>query len=216
MEPKTVVFLGPSFNRTKAADQCPAVYRPPARRGDISVAVENGARTIILIDGLLVYDYSPSPMEIANAIQRRVRVVGAASLGALRAMELRHCGMHGVGWVFDKFLSGAINADDEVVVRVGEDDQEALTVPLVNLRYAAEALVTKGLLQNSLAQKIIRETQNLYFEDRTNARIAAIADRFCVSAEITQLLLDSRYDIKQLDTKLALSYACTMFDRGGI
>ena len=43
---------------------------------------------IILIDGWMVQRYPPSPMELYEAMAAGVMVGGAASLGALRAVEL--------------------------------------------------------------------------------------------------------------------------------
>src|SRR5262245_55733660 len=110
------VFLGPSCSWDEARAVLEAEYRPPARRGDLLRAVADGVGTIVLIDGVLVYDYPPSPKEVFAALEQGVSVIGTASLGALRSVELRNHGMKGFGTIYQWYLSGIIDRDDEVVV----------------------------------------------------------------------------------------------------
>ena len=46
-----------------------------------------------------------------------VRVLGAASLGAIRAAELAPCGMEGVGLVYALYAAGLVRRDDAVMRR---------------------------------------------------------------------------------------------------
>lgn len=105
MKRGVVVFLGPSCDLAAAREILDADYRPPAKRGDITRAVEDGARVIGLIDGVFFQDCAVAHREVLAALRAGVRVVGASSMGALRAAELDSLGMEGVGEI-DPGLSG--------------------------------------------------------------------------------------------------------------
>jgi len=77
-------------------------------------------------------------------IEAGVPVLGASSLGALRAAELDAYGMRGVGRVFEAFADGTLTADDEVAAAHGPQETGfiALSVALVNVR----ATVASALL----------------------------------------------------------------------
>ena len=94
---KIIVFLGPSLDRTTAAQILAAEYREPAKRGDILLAVESGATVICLIDGVFHQDSAVGHREILHALKHGVRVIGASSMGALRAAEMDTFGMEGIG-----------------------------------------------------------------------------------------------------------------------
>ncbi|AQY20653.1 hypothetical protein T261_08782 [Streptomyces lydicus] len=111
------------------------ITRPPVRHGDLFDASIATADTVVIIDG--VYHHAPAlrHKEIVWTLGRGVRVIGAASIGALRAAELIPCGMLGVGEIFHAYASGAIEGDDEVAVGQSTDtDLRSFTWPLVNLR----------------------------------------------------------------------------------
>ena len=193
-----VVFVGPSLPLEQARAACDAHYRPPARRGDIEQAERDGARTIVLIDGYLIHDYPPSPMEIAGVLRRGVRVLGAASLGALRAVELRDYGMLGTGWVHRHFATGQVDGDDEVVVACDSRDGSAITVSLINIRYAIQQVYWRGLISFAQAGEVFERIAGIYLEDRTaDAVRAALAP--ALAGSLVEELLSPRYNIKARD-----------------
>ena len=85
--PEVVVFLGPSLSRARAEEILQAEWRPPARRGDVYRAAQDGARIIVLIDGVFFQDSSVAHKEVIYALDAGARVLGASSMGALRASE---------------------------------------------------------------------------------------------------------------------------------
>ena len=112
-----VVFVGPSLAgapRRAAAGRAPP--RPAAEAGDLYRAARAGARVIGLVDG--VFEDRPTVWhkEILWALERGVRVIGAASLGALRAAECAPFGMEGVGAIFAPLRDGAIEDDSDLAV----------------------------------------------------------------------------------------------------
>lgn len=200
---RVVVFLGPSCSGERALAALAAELRPPARRGDVERAARDGATTIILVDGYLVHDYPPSPMEVYGVLARGVRVIGTASLGALRAVELRDHGMIGSGWVYDQFVNGFIDRDDEVVVACDSRDGHALTVPLVNLRFGVKALYKLGRIGHDEAEAALQAAGAIYLEERTAAAVrAAIAP--VLAPDLIDELLSPAYDIKARDTTWTL------------
>src|SRR5580700_7605068 len=97
---RIAVFLGPTLPRANAMLALDAVYRPPARRGDIYRALRDGFHTIVLIDGEFHGQPSVWQREIVDALIEGAVVHGASSMGALRAAELHSLGMVGHGQIF--------------------------------------------------------------------------------------------------------------------
>ena len=91
---RILVYLGPSLSLAKAKMILPhAIFRPPAKQGDIVTDVVNlNPQRIILIDGVFRENLSPWHKEIVYALQypgvkaRSIR--RGFSMGALRAAEL--------------------------------------------------------------------------------------------------------------------------------
>ncbi|MFJ3880832.1 TfuA-like protein [Streptomyces sp. NPDC090077] len=116
------VFVGPTPARSEPQLAAPGVrVWPPARHGDLFDTAIRGGDTVVLIDG--VYHQAPAlrHKEILAAMGRGVGVVGAASIGALRAAELAPYGMLGVGHIYTAYVRGGIEGDDEVAVGQAPD-----------------------------------------------------------------------------------------------
>ena len=95
-----VVFTGPSLHPCAARAALPdARIEPPACRGDIARVTAEGAGVILLIDGGFAQRLAVAPAEIVGALRSGIRVIGTASLGAIRAAECHPAGMEGVGAV---------------------------------------------------------------------------------------------------------------------
>jgi hypothetical protein len=165
--PDVVVFLGPSLSREEAEAILPAAYRPPAARGDVLAAARDGARIIGLIDGVFFQSCSVAHREILEAIRLGARVVGASSMGALRAAELDGLGMDGVGEVYRAYRDGEIVSDDEVALVFDPESGMPLSEPLVNVRWTLAAAVGRGVLTESETAAILEAARTLYFPDRT-------------------------------------------------
>ena len=89
---KIIIFTGPSLSHTEASGILEAEYRPPVRRGDIQEAMKENPDIIGIIDGVFHQSPAVGHREIIDAIRRGVKVVGGASMGALRASELSELG----------------------------------------------------------------------------------------------------------------------------
>lgn len=111
-----VVFLGPTMTLSDARERLDTCYLPPVSQGDILSVVRDRPRAIGIIDGYFQLVPAVWHKEILHALDAGIPVVGAASMGALRAAELDAFGMLGVGRIYRWYRSGFVNADDEVAV----------------------------------------------------------------------------------------------------
>ena len=163
-----IVYLGPSLPLDAAKQLLDADYRPPVRRGDLP---ERHDAAVIVIDGEFGQSLSVSPNEILRLLDNGTRVVGAASMGALRAAELHRYGMEGRGWIFDQYHSGRLDGDDEVAVMYSPYDLQPLTVPLVNVRRWLERHVAAGELDPGMARRLLARARRVFYADRTEERL---------------------------------------------
>lgn len=167
---KTVaVFLGPSLRKSDARSLVDADYYPPARKGDVYRIMASGVKTIILIDGVFHGTPAVWQHELLDAMEEGIRVVGASSMGALRAAELRDFGMIGHGKVFEWYRDGVIDGDDEVALLHApeEFDFQPLSEPLVNIRSTLGKAVEDRCLAAGQAEELIAYAKQLYYPDRS-------------------------------------------------
>ncbi len=167
MMPGIVVFLGPSLDREHAEHLLPATFFPPAKRGDISAAAAGGARIITLIDGVFFQDDAVGHREILDAIREGIHVIGASSMGALRAAELEVLGMEGVGEIFSLYRDGVLISDDEVALIYDPETYVPLSEPLINIRCTLRSAERTGALCHETAEILLGTARSLYFPERT-------------------------------------------------
>ncbi|MFL6368393.1 MAG: TfuA-like protein [Nitrososphaeraceae archaeon] len=166
---KPVIFLGPSLTHEKAKKILDADYRPPARKGDLLrfAASANDLTIVGLVDGYFLQDYPPSPIEVYQLIMRKnTVVVGSASLGALRAVELEKFGMIGIGKIFELYKKGIIDADDEVAVTFAEERQSLQSEAMIDIRFNLFIAQRKGIIDETTKRAIARIAKGIYFPYR--------------------------------------------------
>jgi TfuA protein len=208
MKRTPIVYLGPSLPRAQAMQLLDADFRPPVRRGDLMECPND--RVVVIIDGEFGQSLSVSPKEILQLLDRGTRVIGASSMGALRAAELESCGMVGCGWVFESYRSGRIVRDDEVALTFSPFDLRPLTVPLVNVRCWLERLQQMGLVDALTARRMLRGVERIFFAERTPELVHRVMEG-SVGPLRLRTLLDATCgritDIKAIDARLALNRA---------
>lgn len=172
-----IAFGGPSIGRPDPAATRRIDFRPPARCGDITQAVSSRPVAIGLIDGVFETAAAVWHKEIVYALSEGVVVFGAASIGALRAVELEPFGMIGVGDVFRLYRDGEIEDDDEVAVQHGPEELGflPLTEAMVNIRATLEAAAQAGILVPDEQTALCRAAKSLFYKHRTWDRILAAA-----------------------------------------
>lgn len=163
------VFLGPSLARHRAEEILPANYYPPVRMGDVYRLIGSGVRLIVIIDGIFHRHAPVWQREILDALRHGIAVVGASSMGALRAAELHPFGMIGHGTIFEWYRDGAIDGDDEVALNHGDADSgfRALSEPLVNIRATLDAAVRAGHLTADEAAALIAPAKLACYVERS-------------------------------------------------
>jgi hypothetical protein len=174
-EPRTVVFAGPALAGVPAEALAGFDLRPPARRGDVLTALTSEPHTLVLLDGYYYTVPAVAHKELLYALDAGVRLIGAASMGALRAAEMAPFGMEGTGWVFERFAAGELVGDDEVAVlhASAEHGYRLTSVALVEVRWALERLAEETALPG--AAGLVEALAALPFVERDAARVAELA-----------------------------------------
>jgi hypothetical protein len=202
-----VVFAGPTLHGVATGDYGAITFLPPARMGDIVAAVAGGAQVIGLIDG--VFELMPSVWhkEILYALSRGAAVLGAASMGALRAAECHAFGMIGVGRVFEAYASGAIEDDEDVAQSHGpaELGYLPLSEPLVNISATLARLCGAGRITAAECEGLAISARSLFFKQRSYKRIVDAAPLPAErKAEILSFMKHEAVNVKRDDALLLL------------
>lgn len=167
---KPVIFLGPSLSHEKARSILPgADYRGPAKKGDLlKLASDPDAKLVGLVDGVFLQDYPPTPIEVYQLARKQgVVLAGAASLGALRAVELEKFGMIGIGKIFELYKKGRLDADDEVAVTFSPDgDYRLQSEAMVDIRFNLFLAMKKQIIGRKSKRIIARVAKEIYFPQR--------------------------------------------------
>lgn len=165
------VFLGPSLSRRRAEEilgSADATILPPAAQGDIYRCWRTRPRAIVLIDGYFNEVPAPWHKEILWAMSNDTPVIGASSMGALRAAELAAFGMVGVGEVFAGYRDGDLVADDEVALLHGDADSGYIpfSVPLVDIRATLRLALDRGVIAPHEHRRLLAAACALPYTDR--------------------------------------------------
>jgi TfuA protein len=206
---KPVVYTGTSISHSDARKILDADYRAPVRRHDFRRLLSSPPEIIGLIDGVFFDNAAVGHREIIEALKSGIIVVGGGSMGALRAYELESYGMIGVGKVFGMYRNGIIESDDEVAVTFDAGSNEALSIPLVNIRMTIEAAKDAGVINPGQAAAIIGIARKLFYPDRNYQNVVFESGKNGIILEIEKKkLLDfiklNEVDIKRQDAILVL------------
>jgi len=206
---KIIVFLGPSLDPAAAEKILTADYRPPARRGDLLAAAENSATVIGLIDGVFHQESAVAHREILAAIKKGARVVGASSMGALRAAEMDTLGMVGIGEIYRMYKSGALESDDEVALVFDPSSGLALSEPLINIRFTLKLAVQEGIITPAEHDLLLASARSLFYPKRTYRAIVTTAGNSIETKTQEDFLMwvtKNAVDQKRADAVAALEY----------
>jgi hypothetical protein len=165
---QVVVFLGPSLAVDEARRVLAARYLPPARCGDVLRARRLKPRVIAVVDGLFETTAAVWHKEILLALEDGIGVLGAASMGALRAAELAAFGMVGVGAIFEAYRDGRYTDDDEVAVAHGPASEgfRPRSDALVNVRATVARAVETGVISAHSAAELLRLAKQTFYPER--------------------------------------------------
>jgi hypothetical protein len=209
---RIAVFLGPSLDRASAIAALPqAELLPPVAQGDVLRVVARGCQSLVVIDG--VFEQTPAVWhkELLFAMSQGVRVIGAASMGALRAAELDRYGMEGVGWVYRQYAQG-LRDDDEVALLHADAElgYANLSVPMIQVRH----VLTQGPADDPACQALAAlagEIKARFYPGRTVDWLATLLHAHgysrAVADEVLTRLTAAEHSVKRADALLALAHA---------
>lgn len=173
-----VAFAGPSLCAADRAAYPKIAWRPPAEAGDLLRLDAGRGDIVCLIDGY--FDHRPAVRhkELLLLLSRGVAVLGASSIGALRAAEMESVGMTGIGAIFRAFASGRLSADDEVALIHGpvEWHWKPLSLPLVDCRGSLCRAVRDRMLDPAAARSALRAAKTIHYADRDWPAVLAMAE----------------------------------------
>ncbi|MDF3024699.1 MAG: hypothetical protein K0R10_2060 [Alphaproteobacteria bacterium] len=181
------------------------ILRGPVSEGDVAQLVPCAPALIAIIDGF--YETVPAVWhkEILYAMNAGIHVLGAASMGALRAAELTAFGMEGVGEIYRDYVSGVLEDDDEVAVvhAPAEVKYAALSDAMVNIRRTVAAAQAAGIITAENATLLLRIGKSLFYKNRNYQAILDTAFRQGIDDNqliaFKTYLATHRIDQKRLD-----------------
>jgi hypothetical protein len=218
MSGPAAVFLGPSLPVEAARRQLDAIFLPPVRQGDVHRAVQRLKPSVIgIVDGYFHQTPAVWHREILWAMTRGVHVVGAASMGALRAAELLPFGMRGIGRVFEAYRDGryppftdAFEDDDEIAVIHGPAELGfvAVSEAMVDIRDVLARAGEADVIDAGLRDRLAGIGKAMPYRERSFARILerAAADGADAAAlsRLAAWLPGRQTSRKRLDAELLL------------
>jgi hypothetical protein len=172
---RAYVFIGPTIAADDARAFADVVCLPPVAQGDVWRLCQSRPDVIGIVDGY--FDGVPSVWhkEILWALSEGVRVLGSASMGALRAAELAAFGMEGVGAIFDDYREDRLEDDDEVALIHGppEAGYPALSEPMVNIRATLDKAASAGIIDLASCNELRQRAKCLHYSERSWDRLLA-------------------------------------------
>ena len=204
---RIIVYAGLSlpFDEAKeildSTDDVEVIYKRPIQRGDLGQALKEHPDIIAIIDGVFHQNSAVGHKEILNVMKNGVKVYGASSMGALRASELDTLGMTGVGYVYTQYATGEVDSDDDVAVMLDSETLEAISVPLINMKYVFTNAVSEGIITDEEKEELLKISKKTYYPQRNYAKTLSESD--LDDAKKTELIdfIRTSPDIKKEDAK---------------
>ena len=196
---RVVAFVGPSRPAQRFGSEQLIEWRGPAARGDLDALDVAESDVVALIDGVMITGHSPSPTECFRLMARGVRLLGSSSVGALRAVELRHLGMAGYGWVYRRVLDGTITYDDELVSNLDPRTYEASSVFLANVRFGLAAAIDTGLLHPEAAEEALHALRAVPVAARGHDTVVNAMCAAGITPNTASFVLGDRHNVKKRD-----------------
>jgi len=178
------VYAGPTCWAMPPAPDL--IRQQPAAAGDMLRRRHDVPCTLVLIDGFFDQVRSPWHKELLLLRAQGFRLIGAASMGALRAAELDTLGMLGVGAVYRAFRAGRLTGDDEVAVThaPAELGYRPITTALVDIRARLVEVVRTRRMDRRRARTLLDQARAIPFRDRDGAGLADLAARHAMSGDL--------------------------------
>ena len=204
---KIIIYTGLSLPFSEAKeildshDDIEVIYKRPIKRGDLSLALKENPDIIGIIDGVFHQNSAVGHKEILNMMKKGIEVYGASSMGALRASELDVLGMHGIGYVYNQYASGEVDSDDDVAVMLDSETLEALSEPLINMKYVFTNAASQNIITEDEKDELLEIAKKTYYPKRNYSQTLSSSS---LDDETKDKLIDfirESEDIKKEDAK---------------
>ncbi|PSK64664.1 hypothetical protein B0E53_03390 [Micromonospora sp. MH33] len=178
---------------------------PPVAAGDLLRSDLRAGDVVGIIDGYFHQVGAVRHKEILLLLDRGVRVFGASSMGALRAVELHPFGMVGIGGIFAAYRDGELEADDEVCLlhSPAEEDFRPLSETLVAMRATLALAVGDGVCDQAECDDLVSALSRRHFSDRSYGLLPSLATSIGMPAaraeELMRFCRSHRQDPKRDD-----------------
>ena len=151
-----IIFVGPSLYNCRPEPLPDELWLPPAECGDILRAViRHRPDQIVLIDGVFYTSLSVWHKEILFALLEGVSVIGAASMGALRAADTHRYGTIGVGRIFEMYRDGETEDESLVALLYDPESYRPLSETRIgNATKARDALAAIDFARSNLTKPV--------------------------------------------------------------
>ena len=215
---KIIIYTGLSlpFDEAKeildSHDDVEVIYKRPIKRGDLGHDIKENPDIIGIIDGVFHQNSSVGHKEILNVLNKGITVVGASSMGALRASEMDSLGMIGVGYVYEQYRSGKVASDDDVAVMLDSETLEALSEPLINMDYVFTNAVSENIINKTQKDELIRIAKSTFYPKRNYSKTLNSSDLDDETKNKLINFIRSSVDIKKEDAKELIRYIEDMIE----
>ena len=215
---KIIIYTGLSLSFDEAKeildshDDVEVIYERPIKRGDLGQALKENPDIIGIIDGVFHQNSSVGHKEILNVLDKGVTVVGASSMGALRASEMDSLGMIGIGYVYEQYATGHVASDDDVAVMLDSDTLEALSEPLINMDYVFTNAASENIITESQKEELIKIAKSTFYPKRNYSQTISSSS---LDDETKNQLIDfirTSVDIKKEDAKELIRYIADLIE----
>lgn len=186
---RPVVFGGPSLREARRLYPHGFDYRPPVRRGDLhNLLVERPAKRgcVLITDGVFGENMSVSPIECIDMLEAGWILLGASSMGALRAADCSRMGMIGVGEVFFGYRTGYFHSDADVAVLYDHEAQLELSVSLAHADHLVRLLATQRTINAIARRLILKDLRAIPWYERNPLLVGEILARRVDDPQIKQ------------------------------
>jgi len=204
---KIIIYTGLSLPFDEAKEildshaDVEVIYKRPIKRGDLGHDIKENPDIIGIIDGVFHQNSAVGHKEILNVIKNGVKVYGASSMGALRASELDTLGMTGIGYVYNQYASGEVDSDDDVAVMLDSETLEALSEPLINMKYVFTNAVKENIITNDEKDELLSIAKKTFYPKRNYAQTLAQSSLDNDTKGILINFIRESVDIKKEDAK---------------
>ncbi|MEO2174239.1 MAG: TfuA-like protein [bacterium] len=163
---KPRIFLGPTLSHDEAHQYLDADYHEPITSEDLPKAIDEGIGIVGIVDAIFITKYTASPSQILQCLRSGIVVFGAASAGALRAVETDQFGMRGVGQIYHLFKNREED-EEELLVAYDPDTLVPYSIAMINVRYALKQATIRGVIDEMAHDSLIKVAKEIYFAHRT-------------------------------------------------